>query len=203
MPSMLIIHPIDESRSSHSEEQWFQNVVESTSRNNRLRSTTNTPLEPPQASRTTRDLTSTRSPILNNCPIQPTQDLLPSHLPSNNISRPKPHHGDQPRMEQFLQALERVEAKSGSRGKQLSGPCLSTRMRDSWRTNRFWFNYGIRKSFDVDAVYWAVLHDGSAGVDSLDDEVRAEMESIKQMKMEQLKAYKEERASRFSKRGSE
>ena len=65
-------------------------------------------------------------------------------------------------------------------------------MRDSWRNRRFWFDYGIRKSFDVDAVYWAALHDGSASVESLDDETRAEMESIKQMKMEQLKAYKEE-----------
>src|SRR5271163_3946715 len=39
----------------------------------------------------------------------------------------------EPRMEQFLRALERVEAKSGSRGKQAGGPRLSTLMRDSWR----------------------------------------------------------------------
>jgi hypothetical protein len=109
----------------------------------------------------------------------------------------------EPRMEQFLRALERVEAKSGSRGKQAGGPRLSTLMRDSWRTGRFWFDYGIRKSFDVDAVYWAALHDGSPGIESLDDEARAEMESIRQTKMEQLKAYKEECATRFSQRGSE
>lgn len=109
----------------------------------------------------------------------------------------------EPRMEQFLQALERVEAKSGSRGKQAGGPRLSTKMRESWRTGRFWFDYGIRKSFDVDAIYWAALHDGSDGVDLLDAEARVEMESIKQMKMEQLKAYKEECAARFSKRDSE
>ena len=104
----------------------------------------------------------------------------------------------EPRMEQFLRALERVEAKSGSREKQAGGPRLSTRMRDSWRTGRFWFDYGIRKSFDVDAVYWAALHDGSDGINSLDNEARAEMESIRQMKMEQLKAYKEKCATRFS-----
>ena len=104
----------------------------------------------------------------------------------------------EPRMEQFLRALERVEAKSGSREKQAGGPRLSTRMRDSWRTGRFWFDYRIRKSFDVDAVYWAALHDGSDGINSLDNEARAEMESIRQMKMEQLKAYKEECATRFS-----
>lgn len=104
----------------------------------------------------------------------------------------------EPRMEQFLRTLERLEAKSGSREMQPRGPHLSTRMRDSWTTRRFWFDYGIRKSFDVDAVYWAALHDGSAGIDSLDDEARAEMESMKQMKMEQLKAYKEECVTRFS-----
>jgi Phosphotransferase enzyme family len=107
-----------------------------------------------------------------------------------------------PRMEQFLRALERVEARSEFRGKQADGPRLSTRMRDSWRTGRFWFDYGIRKSFDVDAVYWAALHKGGAGVDWLEEETRAEMESIGQMKMEQLKAYKEECAARFSRRGS-
>ncbi|PSS23204.1 hypothetical protein M430DRAFT_64856 [Amorphotheca resinae ATCC 22711] len=92
----------------------------------------------------------------------------------------------EPRLEQFLRAVERP-----------TGPHLSTKMRDSWRTGRFWFDYGIRKSFDIDAVYWAALHDGSIGVDSLDDEARAEMESLKQMKMEQLKAYKEECSVRF------
>ncbi|KAI9844999.1 MAG: hypothetical protein M1837_005143 [Sclerophora amabilis] len=109
----------------------------------------------------------------------------------------------EPRMEQFLRSVERVEATSGSRKKQAGGPSLSARMRDSWKTGRFWFNYGIRKSFDVDAVYWAALHDGSPGVESLDKEARAEMESISQMKMEMLKEYEEECAARFSKRGSE
>jgi hypothetical protein len=39
----------------------------------------------------------------------------------------------EPRMEQFSRALEQVEAKLGSRRKQPGGPCLSARMRDSWR----------------------------------------------------------------------
>lgn len=83
------------------------------------------------------------------------------------------------------------------RGKQPGVPYLSTRMRDSWRTKRFWFNYGIRKSFDIDAIYWAALHDGSVDVDTLDNETRTEMELIKQMKVEQLKAYNEDCATRF------
>jgi hypothetical protein len=104
----------------------------------------------------------------------------------------------EPRMEQFLRALERVEKESALGSKQPSGPPLSTRMRDSWRTGRFWFDYSARKSFDVDVIYWAVLHDGGAGVEVLDDKARAELELFTQTKMEQLKAYKEECTTRFS-----
>jgi hypothetical protein len=102
----------------------------------------------------------------------------------------------EPKMEQFLRALERVEAKT--RGKQSEEPCLSARMRDSWKTGRFWFNYAARKSLDVDAVYWNVLHEDGAGVELLDEETRAEMEPFTQMKMKQLKAYREQYATRLS-----
>jgi hypothetical protein len=103
----------------------------------------------------------------------------------------------EPRMEQFLRALERVEKESASR-KQSSGPALSNRMRDSWKTGRFWFDYAARKSFEVDAVYWAALHDGDADVELLDCKMRADMESFTRTKMQQLKAYKEECTARFS-----
>jgi hypothetical protein len=108
----------------------------------------------------------------------------------------------EPRMEQFLRALERVEEEAALR-KQPGGTPLSTRMRESWRTGRFWFDWAARKSFDVDTVYWAALHERGAGVELLDDKALAEMESFTQMKMEQLKAYKEECTARFSKKGSE
>ncbi|KAJ5544676.1 hypothetical protein N7535_006936 [Penicillium sp. DV-2018c] len=52
----------------------------------------------------------------------------------------------EPRMEQFLRALEQVEIEMASEVKQAGGPSLSTRMRDSWRTGRFWFDYAARKS---------------------------------------------------------
>jgi hypothetical protein len=104
----------------------------------------------------------------------------------------------EPRMEQFLRALERVEIEMTLEVKHPVGPSLSTRMRDSWRTGRFWFDYAARKSFDVDTVYWAALHDDGAGVDLLDDMARVEMEPFKKIKTEQLKAYKEERTARFS-----
>ncbi|KAJ5934562.1 hypothetical protein N7466_004109 [Penicillium verhagenii] len=104
----------------------------------------------------------------------------------------------EPKMEQFLRALERVEIQMASEVKQPGQPSLSSRMRDSWRTRRFWFDYAARKSFDVDTVYWATLHDDGLGVELLDDKTRAEMESFTQIKMEQLKAYKEECTVRFS-----
>lgn len=53
-------------------------------------------------------------------------------------------------MEQFLRALERVEGGTiGVEGSmQLSG-----RMREVGVSARVWFDYGIWKRFDVDAVY--------------------------------------------------
>ncbi|KAL9113316.1 MAG: hypothetical protein Q9227_002651, partial [Pyrenula ochraceoflavens] len=85
-----------------------------------------------------------------------------------------------PRMEQFLRAMERVE------GRGVGNP-LSVRMRESWATGRFWFDYGIRKSFDIDAVYWAVLH--KSGDSVLDDEMGEEVKELVDLKMTQLKAY--------------
>ena len=104
----------------------------------------------------------------------------------------------EPRMEQFLRALERVETEMALEVKQPGGLSLSTRMRDSWTTGRFWFDYAARKSFDVDTIYWAALHKDGAGIELLDDKARAEMEPFTQIKMEQLKAYEEECTARFS-----
>ncbi|KAJ5328690.1 hypothetical protein N7452_009080 [Penicillium brevicompactum] len=104
----------------------------------------------------------------------------------------------EPRMEQFLQALERVEVEKTSFVKQTGEPSLSTRMRESWNSGRFWFDYAARKSFDVDSIYWVALHTDGAGVKLLSKEARAEMEAFTRIKMEQLKAYKEDCAARFS-----
>lgn len=103
----------------------------------------------------------------------------------------------EPRMEQFLRALEEVENVSMSGGRQSTEPRLSTRMRESWTEGRFWFNYAARKSFELDAVYWAQLHDGGASADLFEASVRAEMQQFSKTKMEQLKAYKEECIARF------
>jgi hypothetical protein len=103
-----------------------------------------------------------------------------------------------PRMQQFLRVLERVEMRTTLEEVQ-NDPPLSVRMRDSWDSGRFWFDYGIRKSFDVDAVYWAALHqDGHDELDELDDKTKEEMEKLVDMKMDQLKAYDAECKIRFS-----
>ncbi|KAI4913963.1 hypothetical protein J4E90_005683 [Alternaria incomplexa] len=94
-----------------------------------------------------------------------------------------------PRLEHFLQAMAKVEAeqKAGHRREIVS---LTTRMRDSWTSKRFWFNYGIRKGWDVDVVYWSALHE--PGDEKLSNDLEKEMSSIVEKKMEQLAAYEAE-----------
>lgn len=103
------------------------------------------------------------------------------------------------KMEQFLRALELVEAKSAS----AEGPeellRLSTQMRDSWNTGRFWFNYAARTCLDIDDIYWHALHDQADGdgIDILVEATRAEDRAVGRDEMEQRKAYEEECAVRF------
>lgn len=102
-----------------------------------------------------------------------------------------------PRMEQFLRAMERVEAKTASANGRLEEPRLSSRMHDSWKTKRFWFNLAARKSLDVDSIYWEVLHEDDSDNKSFEKDMKVEMESFIQMKMEQLKAWRTEYDARF------
>ncbi|KAL3475452.1 phosphotransferase enzyme family protein-like protein [Aspergillus californicus] len=103
----------------------------------------------------------------------------------------------EPRLEQFLRALEHVETEAALEGKQASGPPLSSRMRESWKTRQFWFDYAVRNSFEGDSVYWAALHEGGPGIELLDDKARAELEPFTQKKMEQLKVYREDCRVRY------
>ncbi|KAG7290674.1 hypothetical protein NEMBOFW57_000677 [Staphylotrichum longicolle] len=107
-----------------------------------------------------------------------------------------------PRMEQFLRALERIEAKAAytGGGGLPQNQRLSARMRDSWKTGRFWFNYAARTSLDVDDIYWAALHDHAMdgnGIDSLDAATRSDMEEMVKLKMEHRKAYNADYGLRF------
>jgi hypothetical protein len=91
----------------------------------------------------------------------------------------------EPRLGQFLRALERVEARSPP-----TEPRLSTEMRESWRSVRFWFEYGIRKSMDVDEIYWGALHREEDDV--LDEAQQKDLSSFVEKKMDDLKAYDKE-----------
>jgi hypothetical protein len=95
----------------------------------------------------------------------------------------------EPRLEQFLKAMERAEKATAGLS---SDPPLSSLMRESWVTNRFWFNYAARKPFDVEVFFDSRLNQDSSGFESLNEETRAGLESFVQMKMKQLKAYDDE-----------
>ncbi|KAI1139199.1 hypothetical protein F5Y05DRAFT_381100 [Hypoxylon sp. FL0543] len=106
-----------------------------------------------------------------------------------------------PRMEQFLRALERVEKRSAATEREgpKTGLSLSARMRESWKSGRFWFDYASRTCLDMDDIYWHALRDETDGDDFnlLDAATQAEFEPLVQMKMEQLEAYDKEYDIRF------
>jgi hypothetical protein len=95
----------------------------------------------------------------------------------------------EPRLEQFLKAMEQAEkTREGSGGEKP----LSCLMRESWATKRFWFNYAARKPFDIEVLFDSCMKEDNAGVDLLDEEARLGLEPFVEMKMKQLKAYDDE-----------
>ena len=103
----------------------------------------------------------------------------------------------EPRKEQYIRAMERAE---GAFPLPLEEPRLSTRMRDSWDSGRFWFNLAARSSFDVDEIYWNFLHQDGRGVAMLDNAILASKEEFLKRKKDQFDAYWRERQNdrRFS-----
>ncbi|KAH6695853.1 hypothetical protein BKA61DRAFT_647526 [Leptodontidium sp. MPI-SDFR-AT-0119] len=103
----------------------------------------------------------------------------------------------EPRKEQFLHAMERVEAKSAISGE----PRLSARMRESWDSKRFWFNLASRSSFDIDQIFWEVLYQEGLGEVMLDTATLAGKEEFLKRKKNQFKAYWAEKQNdaRFNK----
>lgn len=95
----------------------------------------------------------------------------------------------EPRLEQFLRVLERVEEAGGDFSHDEDS--LSGLMRESWETKRFWFNYAARKPFDVEALFERCVG-GGVGVGALDERARAGLEPLVERKMAQLKAHDEE-----------
>lgn len=95
-----------------------------------------------------------------------------------------------PQMELFIHEVERAEATISPLDKDEEPSLrLSSRMRESWRSGRFWFNYAMRTSIDADVVYWKALDDGK-GREMLD---MKEMEQFAETKMEQFDAYLKEK----------
>ena len=103
------------------------------------------------------------------------------------------------RLETWLAAMRRAEEMEEP--SPFSVP-LSTYMRESWETGRFWLNYGARKSWAFDAMYWKHLDQrffGDRGdkilkddlwktrVHLLTEEERAAMEPFVARKMEESK----------------
>ncbi|GJC92663.1 LOW QUALITY PROTEIN: phosphotransferase [Colletotrichum higginsianum IMI 349063] len=100
----------------------------------------------------------------------------------------------QPRKEQFLRAIERVEATSTLAAAEEEAS-LSSRMRDSWDNGRFWFNLASRSSFDVDEIYWAVLHQDGVSVGESDSQALQEKEAFLRRKKAQFNEYRREKES--------
>ncbi|KAH6712996.1 hypothetical protein BKA61DRAFT_644090 [Leptodontidium sp. MPI-SDFR-AT-0119] len=87
----------------------------------------------------------------------------------------------EPRKEQFIGAMERVEARSA---RPAGEPLLSARMRDSWDSGRFWFNLASRNSVDE-----------GLGEAMLDTATLAGKEEFLERKEIQFKAYLEMKQS--------
>ncbi|KAH8722008.1 phosphotransferase [Ilyonectria robusta] len=61
------------------------------------------------------------------------------------------------RLETWLFAMKRVEAEENIQDFHSLPVPLSTYMRESWETSRFWLSYGARKSWAFDTMYWRYL----------------------------------------------
>ena len=106
-----------------------------------------------------------------------------------------------PLLDRFLRAMKMVEAgqcqneMSAEDTKEIPLSSaedtkiipLSERMRESWETRRFWFNYASRKSFDADIIYWEMLrqHEPPNALDSLEDKENIEVEEFVDRKIVQ------------------
>ncbi|PBP19675.1 Phosphotransferase [Diplocarpon rosae] len=71
----------------------------------------------------------------------------------------------EPRMKIWLSAMQKAEAQAPARldTRSVEVP-LSTYMRESWETGRFWLSYAARNSWAFDALFWAFLDERFFGV---------------------------------------
>jgi hypothetical protein len=97
----------------------------------------------------------------------------------------------EPRKEQFIRAVQRIENGQGDKGE----PLLSVRMQESWNSGRFWFNLATRCSFDVDDIYWHAFHREGMGEAMLSSAVLGEKAAFVERKMRQCDEYLKEKDS--------
>jgi hypothetical protein len=76
---------------------------------------------------------------------------------------------------------------------------MSTLMRNAMDIGTFWLSLALRKSWDVDQIYWSQLHRINFGGDSghpiefiADPKVREGLEGFTEMKLKQYEKYYEE-----------
>jgi len=62
-----------------------------------------------------------------------------------------------PLLEEFLEAMRRVEEAAGYGSSSEETP-LSSHVLESWNSDLVWFHYAASFSDQVDSVYWEVLH---------------------------------------------
>jgi len=101
------------------------------------------------------------------------------------------------RLETWLSAMEETEKEA-----DFGVLTLSSYMRESWTTGRFWLNYAARKSWAFDTIYWKYLDQRFFGerradistdqlwktrVQLLNKEERAAMEPLVKTKMDESK----------------
>lgn len=69
----------------------------------------------------------------------------------------------EPRIEIWLSAMQKAEATAESKERCMEVP-LSTYMRESWETGRFWLSYAARKSWAFDTLFWKFLDERFFGI---------------------------------------
>lgn len=110
------------------------------------------------------------------------------------------------RLETWLFAMKKAEENESTKSESKSTEIpLSTYMRDSWDTGRFWLSYAARKSWAFDTIFWKYLDERFFGrrqkhieknefwktrVHFLTEDARNAMEPFVDRKMEEMKERK-------------
>lgn len=110
----------------------------------------------------------------------------------------------EPRLETWILAMKKAEEDTKLNG-GIAGVPLSTYMRESWETGRFWLTYVARKSWAFETIFWKYLderffglreqglprnHYWKARIDLLSEDERNAMEPFVERKMETRKERK-------------